>query len=580
MNSITQDFRKILVGGFIILNTLISYAQLCQGSLGDPIVDLDFGSGISTHAGALPAGMTSYTYSSNDFPIDGSYTIENSTAGSGNIWWSTTDHTGNTGGYMMVVNASLSLTDYFYKNTITGLCPATTYEFAAWVMNLLRAQDLSPPNITFMIEKTDGTLLNSYTTGSIPLQKSAVWKQYGFYFSTPANVSSVVVVMRNNSAGGAPANDIALDDITFRPCGPNLSALVLESSATSDTICEGSLFPVHLEGTVSAGYSNPDYQWQQQLNNTWQDIPGDTALNVPVSPGNLPAGTYSYRLTAGESINISSQQCRVVSNIVSLVVDSRPQARYGLVAPVVCANAGVQFIDSTQSQGTLIYAWSFGDGGTSADKDPVHIYNQPGTYTSSLVVTTSNGCQDTATLTSTIQLLAIPTAKFTVNPSDTSIFHPIIAFTDESAGGTSCKVEWGEGTVTDCTISQFTYTEPGKYLVKEIVWNAAGCTDTAQSTVIIRPEFRFHIPNAFTPNRDGLNDVFKPVLFGVHDYTFIVFNRWGQQLFETSDPAEGWDGYYNGTICPGNCYVYKIILRDDVVDSLKVYTGIFTLVRN
>jgi hypothetical protein len=109
-------------------------AQLCEGSLGDPIVSIDFGAGTAEHAGALPAGTTSYTYSSADFPIDGSYTVENTTAGSGQVWWSTTDHTGNAGGYMMVVNASLSLTDYFYKTTVTGLCPGTLYEFASWVI--------------------------------------------------------------------------------------------------------------------------------------------------------------------------------------------------------------------------------------------------------------------------------------------------------------------------------------------------------------------------------------------------------------------------------------------------------------
>lgn len=114
--------------------------------------------------------------------MDGSYTVENSTAGSGSMWWSATDHTGNTGGYMMVVNASIS--------------------------------------------KTDGTLLNSYTTGPIALQSSSLWRQFGFYFTTPANVSSVTIVMRNNSSGGVPANDIALDDITFRPCGPEVTVWI------------------------------------------------------------------------------------------------------------------------------------------------------------------------------------------------------------------------------------------------------------------------------------------------------------------------------------------------------------------
>lgn len=338
----TIFFRYLVVFSLLFV-PVYGRGQLCEGSLGDPIVNIDFGSGSSTHGQALPSGTTSYTYSTADFPLDGSYTIENTTSGSGSSWWSTTDHTGNTGGYMMVVNASISLTDYFYKNTITGLCPGTLYEFASWVMNLLRSQDLSPPNITFLIQQTDGTVISSFTTGPISLQSGLVWRQFGFNFITPPNVSTVVIVMRNNSAGGIPANDIALDDITFRPCGPDVSALIVETMTTDDTLCIGSDGTLHLQGTVSAGFSDPRYQWQEFVNG------------------------------------------------------------------------------------------------------------------------------------------------------------------------------------------------------------------------------------------DGLNDVFKPVLLGVSDYVFRVFNRWGEQLFETHDPLDGWDGRVKGSLAPSESYVYRITFREDVDQTQKNYVGWFVL---
>jgi gliding motility-associated-like protein len=577
--SITQFQRLFFVVIFLIVSG-VSNAQLCQGSLGDPIVDLTFGSGTGTHGNPLPAGMTSYTWSTADFPIDGSYTIENTTAGAGDVWWSTTDHTGDPGGYMMVINASISLTDYFYKNTISGLCPGTVYEFAAWVMNLLRSEDLSPPNITFLIEKTDGTVINSYTTGSIALQKSPLWRQFGFYFSTPAGVTEVVIVMRNNSPGGAPANDLALDDITFRPCGPDISALISETSLESDTVCKGSDITWHLNGTVSAGYSNPEYQWQKFTNGNWQDIPGDTSLNIPVSLASYPVGTYLFRLAVGDGANISSLQCRVLSNEITFVVLPGSAPKYGFVSAVVCANQGIQFIDSTQSSANMTYAWTFGDGGTSVEKDPVHVYGHSGTYNTSLIVTSVKGCKDTATLPVTVQLLSIPTAKFSLTPTDTTILYPAVTFTDESSGATNCQIDWGDGTVTDCSTAQHSYSQPGTYKVKEIVENASGCSDTAFVTVIIRPEFEFTMPNAFTPNGDGLNDIFKPVLFGVYDYSFLVFNRWGEQLFETHDYLQGWNGYFNGKLCPEATYVYKITFRDEVDNRLKVYSGSFILLRN
>ncbi|WP_133158859.1 T9SS type B sorting domain-containing protein [Flavobacterium alvei] len=299
-------------------------AQLCTGSLGDPVVKIDFGSGTAIHGSALGTDITSYTYTSANFPNDGSYTVESTTNTPG-TWWTTTDHTG--GGYMMVVNASFSTTDYFYKNTVTGLCPDTTYEFAAWVMNLLRSNDTSPPDITFTIESTTGTILGTYSTGSIPLNSSAVWKQYGLFFTTPAGVSTVVIRMRNNKAGAAPGNDIALDDITFRACGPTVTSAIQNNSNTSLDICQNDTKSYTLTGTVSSGYSNPAYQWQSSADNglTWTDISGANSIDYTFVPSSV-AGTYLFRIAVAQNANIASTSCRVVSNLITFKVGVSPEA--------------------------------------------------------------------------------------------------------------------------------------------------------------------------------------------------------------------------------------------------------------
>lgn len=304
---------------FLFIVCFHVHAQLCTGSLGDAVVKIDFGTGTSSHGTALGTGITSYTYTTADFPNDGSYTIEKATNTPG-TWWTTTDHTG--GGYMMVVNASLSTTDYFYKNTVTGLCPDTTYEFAAWIMNLLRSNDTSPPNITFTIESTSGTILGTYNTGDIGLSSSAVWKQYGFYFTTPTGISTVVIRMRNNKAGAAPGNDIALDDITFRACGPTVTSSVQNNTNTDLTICQGDTQSYTLSGTVSSGYSNPAYQWQvsNDSGSTWTDIAGANSLTYSFVPASA-VGTYLYRMAVAQSSNISSATCRVVSNTISFKVN-------------------------------------------------------------------------------------------------------------------------------------------------------------------------------------------------------------------------------------------------------------------
>ncbi|MBF4471442.1 T9SS type B sorting domain-containing protein [Flavobacterium sp. HJJ] len=298
------------------------HAQLCTGSLGDPVVKLDFGSGTSIHGSALGTGITSYTYTTANFPSDGSYTVESTTNTPG-TWWTTTDHTG--GGYMMVVNASFSTTDYFYKNTVSGLCAGTTYEFAAWIMNLLRSQDNSPPNITFTIESADGTILGTYNTGNIGLSSSAVWKQYGFFFTTPSGVDTVVIRMRNNKAGAAPGNDIALDDITFRACGPTVTSEIVDQSVTNLDVCEGESKSITLSGSVSSSaYTTVGYQWQNSTDGgiTWADILG--ANNAAYTFVSGAVGTYKYRLATADSSNISSTNCRVFSNEITINVKSGP----------------------------------------------------------------------------------------------------------------------------------------------------------------------------------------------------------------------------------------------------------------
>ncbi|MBD1365736.1 gliding motility-associated C-terminal domain-containing protein [Mucilaginibacter sp. ZT4R22] len=372
---------------FLLAATLQTRAQ----SLGDPVVNITFGAGSSTHSGALSAdsGTASYTYSSNDFPNDGSYTIENTTAGSGNVWWSGTDHTGNAGGYMMVVNASVSKTDYFYKRTVHALCSNTKYQFSAWVVNLLRSRDVSPPNITFSIEKTDGTPIQSFNTGDIALKSSYQWIQYPFNFTLPAGVSDVVIKMSNNSAGGAPANDLAIDDIVFRPYGPDIKA---SFSSTTETVtadaCSDNPTSYTLSTTAPDGYS---ILWQyQNSSGAWADVPGannTSASYTFTSP--TTAGTYKYRVVTALTDNITSTLCRSASNQLTLTVGSSPSSSATSNSPV-CAGQSL----SLSASAGVSWAWTGPNGFTSTLQNPViSPVNEAASGTYYVTVTSASNCQ-------------------------------------------------------------------------------------------------------------------------------------------------------------------------------------------
>lgn len=447
------------------------HAQLCTGSLGDPVVKIDFGSGTAIHGSALGTGITSYTWTTANFPSDGSYTVESTTNTPG-TWWTTTDHTG--GGYMMVVNASLSTTDYFYKNTVTGLCPETTYEFAAWVMNLLKSNDTSPPDITFTIESTSGTILGTYSTGNIGLSSSAVWKQYGLFFTTPVGVSTVVIRMRNNKAGAAPGNDIALDDITFRACGPTVISSVQNDTAMSLDICQNETKSYTLNGRVSSGYSSPAYQWQLSTDSgiSWVDVAGATATSYTFQPSAV-VGTYMYRMAAAQNTNISSVTCRIVSNMITFKVGVSPLApTFTTVQPNCTVGTGTitvsaptnstYSIDGVNYQSSSIFEGLAGGNYNVTAKGIMGCVSTPATAYVNFIATSN------ATPTVTIIQPVICT-----NPFGTITF-------------TSLDNEYSfDDGVTWSTINSKSGLVAGTYLVK--TRNTSGCETTALSVGVLVP---------------------------------------------------------------------------------------------
>ena len=259
------------------------HAQTCNGALGDPVIDEDFGSGANPGP-QLSGSVTNMTYLNAGCPNDGQYTIANSSGDCFTEAWHvlTQDHTGNPNGYMMSVNASYQPSIFFTQTTLAGqLCPNTTYEFAAWITNLDLPSTCSGtailPNITFSIETTGGTVLQTYNTGDIPTTTDVKWIQYHTYFTTLANSSDPIIVKMTNNAPGGCGNDFALDDITFRACGPVINAGFGSTTGPSNAaLCQGGSAVYTITANVN-GDNNPVYQWQSSTNGGgWADMPGST----------------------------------------------------------------------------------------------------------------------------------------------------------------------------------------------------------------------------------------------------------------------------------------------------------------
>ncbi len=398
---------RILFLMFTVCISLFSKAQLCSGSLGDPAINITFGNTLNYDPGVTPAA--SYSYTTSSCPNDGFYTVTQSTSGCfGNAWHTVSaDHTG--GGNFMLVNASFQPADFFVA-TLTGLCSATTYEFSAWIMNVLLSPSGIQPNITFSIETVSGTVLNQFNTGGIAVTPQPEWKQYGFFFTTTVGNPTIVLRMTNNAPGGI-GNDLGLDDITLRPCGPVLTSSIQGGSNKVD-VCIDEQTGYDFNAFVSPGFLSPVFQWQVSADSgtTWKDIPGATALVYHRQ--NTAAGNYCYRLTVAESDNAGINVCRIGSNVLTINVHPKPIINAGPDRIVIAG--GQTILGATTTSSNINFNWSPPDYLSSAAVlNPVTSPDREMYY--SIFATSQYGCiKEDQVLVKVVTGIFVPTA-FTPN---------------------------------------------------------------------------------------------------------------------------------------------------------------------
>ena len=638
----------ILVIIFLTLSLLPTASraqQLCQGSLGDPIVNIHFGQGSSPRGGPLEPGITNYTYTGSLltwYPDDGQYTIANSTYNMNPGWHVASDHTpGASNGYMMVVNASRDPGD-FYRVHVRGLCPGTRYEAAAWVMNLLRGNGIEP-NITFVIESPGGSPIETYSTGNIPSNSVPTWVQYGFFFDTQPGVTEVVFRIRNNAPGGG-GNDLALDDITFRPCGPDIQVAPSGASSPADIqYCEGDNVSLSLGATVSDPPPAFLSQWQRLNGDNWEDIPGETGLTLGVEMRDARPGTYQYRLALGEPLVFGSVNCRVNSNVFNIVVNPKPVLDVQSNGPLCYGNELVL----TAGSGAT-YNWTGPNGFSSTDPSP-RISNTDalaaGTYT--VTVTSSSGCVQTGQTTVVAGPSPVPDAGADISIcvgasvalhatggtsyrwlparglSDTDSPDPIASPTQTTTytvyisngfceladevtvrvikpaladAGTDKRIVQGNSVRLDGKVDgppEVTYYwTPSTYLddptslnpvaspPTDIVYTLHtfsnnGCSSSTDEVVVEVFENPV-IPSSFSPNGDGINDVWEIKDLASYDQSELrVYNRYGMLVFSQKGYNKPWDGRHEGKDLPVGVYYYVL----DLSPRPETYKGWVSIIR-
>jgi gliding motility-associated-like protein len=469
-------FSSILL---IFFHSFSTKAQLCNGTLGDPIFMETFGSGTGPGP-ALPSGTTTYNYTTG-WPTDGQYTIANtSNPLPGNPHWYTgSDHTGNKDGYMFIVNASYAPGEFF-RYTVSGLCSNTTYVFSAWLANVNNFKTIAfckendPPyvyaNVLFKVQNSITLKIDSISTGNIaPDSTKMVWHQYGFTFSTGANQSTVTLTMVNNSKGGC-GNDLVIDDISFRPCGPSTAIAAIPSKkiyCTGDSIV--------LDATIGGGYNNPVYQWQFSSDGgiIWQDIPGANQQDLILNPIALNhAG--KYRLILAEKGNLSLTKCRIITESITIKTATSPVVDASSMPTSICKG----FTSTLSATGANTYVWSNGTNGVTTQVSP----STTTTYTV-IGMDTATGCTDLAT--AVVDVRPVPASVVAAGP-DSICAGNTATLTATAPGGTYKWYETATGGTPLYTGNPFqtpALTDTKTYYVE--VESAAKCTSVSRTEITV-----------------------------------------------------------------------------------------------
>lgn len=306
----------------------------------------------------------------------------------------------------------------------------------------------------------------------------------------------------------------------------------------------------------------------------------DTSLSITIAPAqgyvfNLdssmvtftPSTTTTYTVTGTKLVN----NCPVQKSIVfTIIVNDYQLPNF--------ANASICFGDTASISLDTSYIFTFTPNATNYQPgDSVVIFN-PTVTTTYTVTATKNGCPINNTGIFTINVSPLPIASFVVSPEFVEISNALFTLANTSTNAVS--YQWFIGTQSIGTNQNESYlaTDTGEVCFTLVAFNDLGCSDTTENCGTVFPGFELFIPNAFSPNGDGNNDIFKIIGKNIRLKSFMIYDRWGERVFESDDINFGWNGKINGKDAELGVYFYYIEFENLKGES-KVKKGDVTLMR-
>lgn len=329
-------------------------------------------------------------------------------------------------------------------------------------------------------------------------------------------------------------------------------------NAGSDlTICQGDMVTLTASGAGIGG----TYLWD-----------GGVVNGVSFAP--ITTTTYTVTGTNGAGCENTDE--------VTITVNPLPNVAFNADVFAGCAPLNVNFSNLVPG-GT--YAWTFGDGSTSTLENPSHTYTNSGLFDVSLTVTSGAGCSTTVTYSDYINVTPTPIANFSFNPGELDIMNSSVVFDNTSLYASEFDWTFGDGSGSNISEPSHTYPENGNvnYDITLIASNEFGCADTLVKPILVKDVLLYFVPNTFTPDGDSFNEGFRPVFVSgldVYDFHLMIFNRWGELVFESYNAAYGWQGAYgsDGLVQDG-VYIWRMEFGETMSDKLHTVDGHVTVIK-
>ena len=367
-------------------------------------------------------------------------------------------------------------------------------------------------------------------------------------FSTLDNPAGDYVFLYIVPATSVCEADTAFVTITVEECGCQNPAIPVPSGDVFIIICQGEsnvqAFEVEtVSGTIVQ----------------WYDTPGGTLLETGTSFVAPKSGTYY-----AQAFNDPMDECSSEYLEFELVIQALPQADIDLSASDICIGDELS-LEALNGPGTAVYTWDFDGLGTVEGLNSSMTFNQSGMQTVTLTVD-ENGCVNTFradVMVSDIEMVSITPdqsikigSEIMLEAEASSLLNGAIIYEWEGLTGESPLVS---------------PTEQTTYVVTAT--DEAGCSVTDEVTIDIILENTVIIPNAFSPNEDGINDIFKVEGLNITNIEMGIYNRWGNEVFRlvSSDNAQGWDGRWKDGKAPVGLYVFyvQVTFEDGEIELLK-----------